>query len=84
VRAALPVALALVPLLPAAAGATVAFSRADANHDGFVTYEEAVRVFPKLARVHFAKCDPDGNGRIDQLEYPLLDNFYWVIYKNRN
>ena len=65
-----------------AASATVAFPKADQNGDGYVTYEEARRVFPGLKRVHFRKCDPSGDGRIDAREYPLLDNFYWVVYKS--
>ena len=45
-----------------------------------MTYPEAVRVMPRLAEVHFRKCDPDGDGRIDAREYPLLDNFYWLNF----
>jgi hypothetical protein len=37
-------------------------------------------VFPRLAEVHFHKCDPNGDGIITQTEYPLLNNFYWQIY----
>jgi hypothetical protein len=33
----------------AAPAAAVSFPRADLNHDGVVTYEEARRVFPKLS-----------------------------------
>ncbi len=73
--------LALVPAFAATASATVAFSRADPNHDGFVTYEEALRVFPRLQPVHFQKCDPNGDGLIDKSEYPLLDSFYWTLFK---
>ena len=36
-------------------------------------------VFPRLEPVHFHKCDPGGDGRIDKREYPLLDNFYWPV-----
>jgi hypothetical protein len=75
-------AAAVLPALAGAAGAAVAFSRADANHDGYVTYAEAKRVMPKLAPVHFRKCDPDGDGLIAQDEYPLLDNFYWTVYQD--
>jgi hypothetical protein len=74
------IAAALVAATCAPAGA-VAFARADANHDGFVTYEEAVRVFPRLAPVHFRKSDPDGDGVIDQGEFPLLNDLYWLMYK---
>lgn len=81
----------LAPLLAAvvlaasagAAAALVPFSRADANRDGFVSYAEAVRVFPRLQEVSFRKCDPNGDGLISQREYPLLDQFYWTTYKGR-
>ena len=48
--------------------------------DGYVTYEEAVRVFPRLQPVSFHKNDPNGDGRLTKTEYPLLDNWYWVTY----
>lgn len=80
-----PVLFAMLGLAAAVAAgpaaAAVAFARADANHDGVVTFEEAKRVMPRLARVHYDKCDPNRDGAIDQREYPLLDNFYWMIYK---
>ena len=64
-----------------AAQALVPFSRADINHDGFVTWEEAARVFPRLQPVQFRKNDPNGDGVIAKREYPLLDQFYWTTYK---
>ena len=72
-------------LLAASAGAAsalVPFSRADPNRDGYVTYEEAVRVFPRLQPVQFRKNDPDGDGMITKREYPLLDQFYWTVYRS--
>jgi len=86
-RAALHAAALAAALLPALAGtaaATVPFPRADANDDGYVTYEEAVRVFPRLQPVSFHKNDPNGDGRLSKTEYPLLDNWYWVTYKSSN
>jgi hypothetical protein len=82
VRVALRLAAgALVALAVAGpAAAAVPFSRADANHDGFVSWPEAHRVFPKLKQIHFEKCDPSGDGLIDQQEYPLLSTFYWQNY----
>jgi len=74
------VALGLALLVAGPAAATVPFSRADANHDGVVTWPEAHRVFPKLKQIHFDKCDPSGDGLIDQQEYPLLSTFYWQNY----
>jgi hypothetical protein len=76
-RAALGLGVALT-LRPAAAGA-VAFSRADLNHDGYVTLEEAMIVFPRLKPVQFQKSDPNGDGRLDKSEYPLLDNLNWIM-----
>ena len=65
------------------AAATVSFSRADANHDGVVTWPEAHRAFPLLKQIHFDKCDPNGDGMIDKGEFPLLTNFYWINYLQR-
>jgi hypothetical protein len=45
-----------------------------------ITWEEAHRKMTRLARVHFDKCDPSGDGLIDPDEYPLLQNFYWMNY----
>ena len=76
-------ALAVLAASASAAAALVPFSRADQNRDGYVTYEEAERVFPRLTEVHFRKNDPDGDGLISKREYPLLDQFYWTIYMAR-
>jgi Ca2+-binding EF-hand superfamily protein len=76
-------AAALLVLSAGAAAALVAFPRADQNRDGYVTYEEAVRVFPRLQQIQFRKCDPDGDGLISKREYPLLDQFYWTTYEGR-
>ena len=78
------VAVAAALVMPAGASGAVPFSRADQNRDGLVSFEEARRVFPDLARVHFEKCDPDGDGVIDHGEFALLDNFYTIMYVNRN
>ncbi len=76
-RLALAAAALLVPAAPAGA---VSFSQADANRDGVVTFEEAVRVFPLLKRVQYEKCDADGDGVIDRGDFALLNNFYWLTY----
>lgn len=76
-------ALVLLAASAVPAGA-VSFSQADRNRDGVVSYEEAKRVFPKLARVQFAKNDPNGDGLIDKGEFPLLANFYWMIWVQRD
>jgi hypothetical protein len=77
-------ALLVTVAIAGPAAATVPFSRADANHDGVVTWPEAQRVFPRLKKIHFEKCDPSGDGMIDQYEYPLLSTFYWQNYMMSN
>lgn len=74
----LGLAVALV-VLAGPAAAKVPFSRADQNHDGIVTYEEAVRVMPRLKQIQYVKADADGDGVVDKGEYPLLDSFYGYI-----
>jgi hypothetical protein len=80
-RASLLLAAAVVLGSSGAAGA-IAFSRADLNHDGVVTFEEAKRVMPQLKKVLFQKSDPNGDGMLTQREYPLLDNLYWTLETN--
>lgn len=78
-------AMLVTALLLATAGpaaAVVPFSRADANRDGVVTYEEAVIVMPRLKRIQYQKADPDQDGVIDKAEYPLLDSYYGYIVKH--
>ena len=36
-----------------------------------------------LKEVQFRKCDANGDGMIEQNEYPLLDTFYWMTYIQR-
>jgi hypothetical protein len=81
VRRAARTALATAALLPVLAGGAqaVAFPQADADHDGYVTFAEAKRAFPHLVQVQFRKCDPNGDGVLTQAEFPLLNNFYWII-----
>jgi hypothetical protein len=76
----MPLAALLVAASAEAAGA-VSFPQADLNHDGVVVYEEARRVFPRLTRIQFAKNDPSGDGMITPGEFPLLANFYWMIWQ---
>lgn len=71
---------ALALLLSAGAAGAVSFSQADQNHDGVVTYKEAKRVFPRLTEIQFRKNDPSGDGLIEPDEFPLLANFYWMIW----
>ena len=75
-------AAACLPLVAASAGA-VPFPQADRDRDGLVTFAEAKRAMPGLKEIHFGKCDPNGDGVIDRGEYPLLRNFYWMIYVDR-
>ena len=70
-------------MLAASAGAAgaVAFPQADLNHDGIISYEEAKRVFPRLTQIQYKKNDPNGDGLIEPDEFPLLANFYWMIWQ---
>jgi hypothetical protein len=77
-----PLAAVVLAVSAGAAAALVPWSKADANRDGYLTFEEAVRVFPKLQPVQFRKSDPNGDGLISQREYPLLDQFYWTVYRS--
>jgi hypothetical protein len=76
------VLLAAVVCLAASASAAgaVSFPQADLNHNGVVTYQEAKRVFPRLTEIQFKKNDPNGDGMITPDEFPLLANFYWMIW----
>ncbi len=62
----------------------VSFSQADLNHDGVVTYKEAKRVFPRLQPVLFDKSDPNGDGLIGPDEFPLLANYYWMMWVQKD
>ncbi|HVY52539.1 MAG TPA: hypothetical protein VHA07_13385 [Devosia sp.] len=48
------------------------FSKADANHDNQVTFEEAVAVNAQLTQDLFTKADADGNGWLDEAEFGTL------------
>lgn len=74
----------LATLAVAPAAHAVSFSQADKDGDGYVTWPEAKRVFPRLMKVHFDKNDRGANGKLDQGEFSQLNNFYWLIYKEGN
>ena len=76
------VAAAALVALPGGAHA-VAFSQADTNRDGVVSWPEASRAFPRLRQVHFDSCDPNRDGVIEKNEFALLNNFYWMNYIRR-
>jgi hypothetical protein len=76
--------LAALAASPSWAAGPLAFPAVDADHDGVVTWEEAHRKMKRLARVHYDKCDPNGDGLIDRGEYPLLQQFYWMNYVMSN
>lgn len=75
--AALGFGLALASAGPAGA---VAFARADTDKDGFVTYEQAQIVMPKLQEISFKRFDTNGDGVIDRGEWSGLDAFYRFTY----
>ena len=66
----------------ASAGAAfaAAFSRADLDHDGQVTYAEARGVMPKLNEVSFNRFDTNKDGVIEKGEWSGLDAFYTFTY----
>lgn len=76
----LPLALLLLAAGAGTAGA-VAFTRADKNHDGFVSYKEVSGLMPELEEVSFRKFDKNKDGLLDRGEYAGLDNFYSVMKK---
>ena len=71
--------VAAIVAITSPAAAKVPISRADRNHDGIVTYEEACRVVPQLMEVQYLKADSNVDGVIDRGEYPLLDSFYGYV-----
>ena len=72
--------LALAVPVPADAAS---FSRSDRNRDGLVSYEEAYRSMDRIDRVHFDKCDRDGDGFINKAEFGCLAGIYDMLYRNR-
>jgi hypothetical protein len=78
------IALALAAGLGVADGAQAqSFNRADTNHDGFVTFQEARRVMPLLSDVHFRRCDRNGDGRLDLGEFNCVTGIYNALYRDR-
>jgi hypothetical protein len=65
----------------ATAAQAAPFSKADADHDGMVTYAEARVVMPQLSQVHFNKFAK--NGVITKSQWPSLSNFYDLMYRQR-
>lgn len=63
------------------AAQAVSFIRADGNNDGFVTYDEARRVFSGLSDVHYGKVDTNDDGVIDESEFPRLEAIYESLYE---
>ncbi len=64
----------------ATAAQAAPFAKADANHDGMVTYAEARRVMPQLSEVHFNKFATDGV--VTKSRWPGLSNFYDLMYRS--
>jgi hypothetical protein len=65
----------------ATAAEAAPFSKADADHDGAVTFAEAQLVMPQLTQVHFNKFAQ--NGVVTKGRWPGLSNFYDVMYRRR-
>ena len=49
-----------------------------------MNYCEADASSRGCAEVHFRKCDPNGDGVIERNEFPLLNNFYTIMYLQRD
>ena len=65
----------------ATAAQAAPFSKADASHDGMVTYAEARVVMPQLTETSFNKFAR--NGVITKSQWPSLSNFYDLMYRQR-
>jgi len=48
------------------------FTKADANKDGSVTFEEAVGVYSSLTQDQFNKADANADGKLDEAEFGTL------------
>lgn len=71
-------ALLLLGTIPADARSLGAI---DSNQDGVIEYSEAKRGLKNMARVHFDKCDRNGDGVVDQSEYGCLRGIYDALYR---
>lgn len=76
--------LAVAATFAAGEAESAGFSQVDRNRDGVVTFDEAQRVFFRLTEIHFGKCDPNGDGVIEKNEFPVLNNFYTMMYVRRD
>ena len=54
---------------------------ADTNHDGYVTYAEAERVFPQLHRSSSASATRTATGSSTRASTRCSNNFYWMYYR---
>ena len=48
------------------------WAKADANNDGFVTYEEALGVYSTLSQAIFDQADANDDGNLDEAEFTSL------------
>lgn len=76
-------ALTLLLVLPVPVDARSLIA-VDTNRDGVVEYSEAQRGMKNMARVHFDKCDRNGDGVVDQSEFGCLRGIYDALYRRRN
>jgi len=65
----------------ATAAEAAPFGKADADHDGAVTFAEAKTVMPQLTQVSFNKFAK--NGVVTKSGWPALSNFYDLMYRQR-
>ena len=55
-----------------AQGTDDAFTKADANKDASVSFEEAMGVYPTLTQDLFNKADANADGKLDAAEFTAL------------
>ena len=72
ILAAATAAIMSVGVAGALAQSDDAFTKADANHDGFVSMEEAMGVYSTLTPDLFAKADANGDQKLDAAEFTAL------------
>ena len=58
--------------LPAPADSRDSFEAADANRDGYVSFDEARGIFPTLLKHLYLQADENKDGKLDESEWSSL------------